>query len=135
MNSSFGSNVFPIAAGVVIIVFAIAIAFAVQGAPDKAMSQIVTEGPRWPTDAWICTSDADFIIHATLRGVGEDPQIKISVEGHGTQSFYALNIGEAEIFSVGNQADKTITITRTGTVTGFLTLQTTSNAQASCIAI
>jgi len=135
LNSSFGTNVFPIVVGVVIIVFAIAIASAVQGSPDKAMSQIVTEGPRWPTDAWECTSDADFMIHATLRGIGEGPLIRISVEDHGTQSFYTLDIGESEILSVGNQAGKKIVIERTGTVTGFITLQTTSDAQASCISI
>jgi hypothetical protein len=133
LSSSFGTNVFPIVAGVFIIVFAIVIASVVRGTPDKAMSPIVTEGPRWPTDAWECTSDADFMIHATLRGIGENPLIRISVEDHGTQSFYTLDIGESEILSVGNQAGKKITIT--GTVTGFITLQTTSDAQASCISI
>ena len=135
MSSSFGSNIFPIAAAVVIIVIAIAIASAVQGSPDKATSQIITVGPVWSTDAWECTSDADFMIHATLRGIGENPLIRISVEDHGTQSFYTLDIGESEILSVGNQAGKKITITRTGTVTGFITLQTTSDAQVSCISI
>ena len=128
-------DIFPIAVIVVIIVIAIAISAAVQGTPDKATSQIITVGPIWNTDAWQCTSDADFMVHATLRGIGDTPLIQISVQDHGTQSFYGLNIGESETFSVGNQADKTITITRTGTVTGFLTLQTTSDAQASCIAI
>ncbi len=42
MSSNFGSNVFPIAAAVVIIVIAIGIASAVQGTPDKPMSQIIT---------------------------------------------------------------------------------------------
>jgi len=135
MSSSFGSNIFPIVAAVVIIILAIAITATVQGPPEKAMSQILTVGPIWSTDAWRCTSDADFMVHATLRGIGESPLIKISAESHGTQSFYSLNIAESETFSVGNQGDKSITITRTGTVTGFLTLQTTSNAQASCIAI
>ena len=135
MSSNFGSNLFPIAAAVVIIVIAIGITAAVQGTPDKPMSQIITVGPVWGTDAWECTSDEDFMVHATLRGIGEGPLIQINVQDHGTQSFYSLNIAESETFSVGNQADKTITITRTGTVTGFITLQTTSNAQASCIAV
>ncbi len=134
MSSNFGSNLFPIAAAVIIIVFAIAITAAVQGSPDKAMSQNLTVGPVWSTDAWECTSDENFIVHATLRGIGEIPMIEINIQDHGTQSFYSLNIGESETFTVGNQADKTITITRTGTVTGFLTLQTTSDAQASCTA-
>jgi len=135
LSSNFGTNLFPIAAAVVIIVFAIAITAAVQGTPDKPMSQIITVGPVWNTDSWECTSDADFMVHAALRGIGEIPMIEINIQDHGTQSFYSLNIGESETFSIGNQADKTITITRTGTVTGFITLQTTSNAQASCIAI
>ncbi len=135
MSSNFGSNLFPIAAAVIIIVFAIGISAAVQGSPDKAMSQILTVGPVWSTDAWECTSDENFIVHATLRGIGETPMIEINVQDHGTQSFYNLKIAESETFTVGNQADKTIIITRTGTVTGFLTLQTTSDAQASCIAV
>ena len=135
MSSNFGSNLFPIAAAVIIIVFAIGITAAIQGTPDKPMSQILTVGPVWSTDAWECTSDADFMVHAALRGIGEIPMIEINIQDHGAQSFYSLNIGESETFTVGNQADKTITITRTGTVTGFLTLQTTSNAQASCIAV
>ena len=135
MSSNFGSNLFPIAAAVVIIVIAIGISATIQGSPDKAMSQILTVGPVWNTDAWECISDEDFMVHATLRGIGDSPLIQINVQDHGTQSFYSLTIGESETFSVGNQAGNTITITRTGTVTGFITLQTTSNAQASCIAI
>jgi len=136
MSSNFGPNVFPIAAAVVIIVIAIGIAAAVQGTPEKPMSQIVTVGPVWSTDAWSCTSDADFVVHAVIRGLGVDPLplIKIEVEGHGTQSFYSMDNSESVSFSIGNQADKTIIISRTGTVTGFLTLQTTSDAIARCTA-
>jgi len=129
--------VFPIAAAVVIIVISIGIASAVQGSPDKTMSQIITVGPVWSTDAFRCTSDADFIVYALIRGIGADPLplIAISLSNHGTQSFYSMDNSESVSFSVGNQADESITITRTGTVTGFLTLQTTSNAQASCIPV
>jgi len=134
MSSNLGSNVFPIAAAVVIIIIAIAVSAAVQGSPEKAMSQIITVGPVWNTDSWECTSDADFVVYATLRGIGETPMIEINIQDHGTQSFYSMDNSESVAFSVGNQADKTITITRTGTVTGFLTLQTTSDAQASCTA-
>jgi len=136
MSSNFGSNMFPIAAAVVIIVIAIGIASAVQGTPEKPMSQIVTVGPVWPTDEWTCTSDSDFVVHAIIRGIGTDPlpQIKILVGGQGTQSFYSMANSESVSFSVGNQADRIIVITRTGTVTGFLTLQTTSDAIASCTA-
>ncbi len=137
MSSISGPNVFPIAAAVVIIVIAIAISAAVQGSPAKAMSQIITVGPVWSTDAWTCTSDADFVVHAVIRGIGADPLplIAVMVGGHGTQSFYSMDNSESVSFSVGNQADKAITITRTGTVTGFLTLQTSSDAQASCTSI
>jgi len=126
---------FPIAAAVVIIVIAIGIAAAVQGTPEMPMSQILTVGPVWNTDAWLCTSDADFIVHARLRGVGANPQITISIESLGSQSLYSLNAGETETFSIGDQADGKISISRTGIITGFITLQTTSNAIASCTAI
>ncbi len=134
MSLNFGSNVFPIAAAVIIIVFAIGISAAVQGSPEKAMSQIIIVGPVWNTDAWTCTSDSDFVVHAMIRGLGTDPLplIQIFVQDHGTQSFYSMDNAESVSFSVGNQADKTIIITRTGTVTGFLTLQTTSDAIAGC---
>ena len=137
MSSNLGPNVFPIAAAVVIIVIAIAVSAVVQGSPANTMSQIITVGPVWSTDAWRCTSDADFVVDAMVRGIGADPlpQIAVSVSSHGTQSFYSMDNSESVSFSVGNQADKTITITRTGSVTGFLTLQTTSDAQASCIAV
>ena len=110
---------------------------AVQGTTDKSMSQILIVGPVWSTDAWRCTSDSDFVVHAMLRGIGADPLplVNIAVAGQGTQSFYSMDNSESVSFSIGNQADKVITITRTGTVTGFLTLQTTSDAQASCTAI
>ena len=136
MSSSFigNSSIFPIAAAVVIIVIAIAVTAAVQGTPEKAFSQIITVGPVWPTDTWTCTSDANFLIHATLRGIETTPQIQISVQGSGTQSLYTLNVGELESFSVGSPAEKSIIIERTGTVTGFVTLQTTSDATASCTA-
>ncbi len=137
MSLNFGSNVFPIVAAVVIIVFAIGISAAVQGPTENPTSQIVTVGPVWPTDAWKCTSDADFVVHAAIRGLGPDPlpQIKINVVGQGTQSFYTMPNSELVSFTVGSQANEAITITRPGTVTGFLTLQTTSDAKASCIAV
>ena len=129
-------DIFPIATLVVIIVIAIAISAVVQGPTENPTSQIVTVGPVWSTDAWMCTSDADFVVHAAIRGIGADPlpQIRINVVGQGTQSFYSMDNSESVTFSIGNKADETITITRTGLVNGFLTLQTTSDAQASCTA-
>ncbi len=137
MSSSFlgRPSFFPTVITVVIIVIAIAITAAMQNTPEKPFSQIITAGPVWPTDAWQCTSDDNFMIHATLRGIGTQPQIEIRVSGSGTQSYYDLNIAELESFSVGGTPDRLIVITRTGTVTGFITLQTTSDANASCTAV
>ena len=119
----------------VIIVFAIAISAAVQSPPAESFSQIITVGPVWNSDVWRCTSDANFLVHGAVRGIGAFPQMRIAVSGSGTQSFYNLTPNEMESFSVGAAADRSITITRTGTVTGFLTLQTTSDAIASCTQI
>jgi len=137
MSSSFQgkSGIFPLVAAVVIIVIAIAVSAAVQGPTERAFSQIITVGPVWITDAWQCTSNAAFMIHGALRGIDIAPQIQILVASTGSQSFYALNIEELESFSIGGPPDEVITITRTGTVTGFITLQTTSDAVASCTAI
>jgi len=137
MSANFGSNVFPIAAAVVIIVIAIGVSAAVQDSTDKSMSQVLTVGPIWNTDAWSCTSDADFVVHAVLRGIGVNPlpELKILVEGQGTQSLFSMENSQANTFTVGNVADKAIVITKTGLVTGFLTLQTSADAIASCTSI
>jgi len=138
MSSNFGSNVFPIAAAVVIIVIAIGITAAVQGTTVQPMSKVLTFGPVWPNDSWQCTSDADFVVHVVLRGLENDsglPQLRIEVEGQGSQSFISMENSQSTSFTVGSQADKVIIITKTGGVSGFLTLQTTSDAQASCTSI
>jgi len=137
MSSSFQgkSSIFPFVAVVVIIIIAIAVTAAVQGTPTKAFSQIITVGPLWETDTWSCTSDQDFMLYMTLRANEATSQILISVSDVGTQSLYDLNFGELETFSIGSPEDGTILITRTGIVTGFITLQTTSDAVASCTAI
>jgi len=133
MSSSFQgkSNLFPIAAAVVIIVIAIAITAAVQGSSEKTFSQIITVGPVWSTDAWTCTSDANFMVYGTLRGLAGS-QISITVSESGTQSLYSMEPTQLESLSIGAAADNTIIITRTGTVSGFITLQTSSDATASC---
>ena len=125
------SDVFLVGAATVIIVFAVVITAAVQGSPEKAFSQIITVGPVWTTNSWVCTSDANFMIFSTLRGL-EGSQISLNVSGSGTQSLYLLEVGQMEPFSIGATANNTITITRTGTVSGFITLQTTSDATATC---
>jgi len=116
---------------VLIIVFAIAVTAVLQGSPPPTFSQIITVGPVWRGDVWVCTSDADFMVFGSLRGLG-DSQISINISGKGTQSLYSLVPGQIEAFSIGGQANDQTIITRTGAVTGFITLQTTSDATASC---
>ena len=76
----------------------------------------------------------DFMIYGSLRALGDGNQIAIAITGIGTQSLYELDSGQLETFSVGASADNTIVITRTGTITGFITMQTTSDASAGCTA-
>jgi len=129
------SGIFPVVAAVVIIVIAIAVSAAVHGPSEKPYSQIITVGPVWPTDAWQCSSDANFMIYGTIRGIAPTPLIQISVASTGTQSFYGLNLGMLESFSIGGSPGELITITRTGSVTGFITLETAPGAVASCTGI
>ena len=117
---------------IVIIIFAITITAIIQGSPEKPFSQIITVGPVWSTNTWSCTSDADFVVYATVRAL-TDAQLAISISGLGTQSFYTFEPSNLYSFTVGSPAGNTMTITRTGTVTGWFTLQTTSGATASCI--
>jgi len=131
MDNSKRSDVFVTGSAVAIIVFAIVITSIVQGPPPKAFSQVITVGPVWDGDTWSCISDADFMIHGTLRGLANS-QLIINVADVGTQSLYSLTPGELETFSIGSTAGHEVLITRTGTVTGFLTLQTTTDATASC---
>lgn len=134
MSWSFLSraDVFLVGASTVIIIFAIVITAAVQGPPGQTFSQVITVGPIWNTDSWSCTSDDSFMIYGALRSLGPGNQLAIGITAIGTQSLYELDAAKFETFSVGVPAGQTITITRTGTITGFLTLQTTSDASASC---
>ena len=127
------SPLFLTIATIVIIVFAIAITAVVQGPPAKEFSQIITVGPVWPTNSWSCTSDVDFIVHGVLRGL-QGAQLEIAIFGLGSQSLYIFDEGKMESFSVGSPAGHVMSITRTGTVTGWITLQTTSGAAANCTA-
>ncbi len=126
------SNLLLVSVSTIIVIIAVVITATITTSNDQAFSQIIVVGPLWSSDTWTCTSDADFLIHGSLRGL-EGAMLEIEIEDVGTQSLYALNTGELESFSVGSQANHTMNITRTGTVTGFLTLQTTSSAIASCI--
>jgi len=93
--------------------------------------QVITVGPVWESNSWSCVSDSDFMVHGTLRGLGNS-QLEIFIENVGDQSLYTINPGEMETFSVGSTGGNEIIITRTGTVTGFITLQTSADATASC---
>jgi len=97
----------------------------------EPFSQVITVGPIWESDSWTCVSDSDFMVHGTLRGIG-NAQLEIFIENVGAQSLYTINPGEMETFSIGSTAGNEIIITRTGTVTGFITLQTSTDATASC---
>ncbi len=132
MSSFDKSNLVLISASTIIVIIAVAITTTITTSNDQTFSQIIVAGPVWVNNTWTWTSDADFIIHGTLRGL-EGSLLKIEIEDAGSQSLWALNTGELESFSIGSQANHTMNITRTGTVTGFLTLQTTSNAIANCI--
>lgn len=117
---------------IAIIIFAIVITAAVQPQPEKPFSQIITVGPVWTTNSWSCTSDKDFIVHGTLRGL-EGAQLVIGITDLGTQSLYSLDAGKMQTFSLGSPGGHTMTITSSiSTVTGFITLQTTSDANANC---
>jgi len=116
---------------VAIIISAIVLVDISRGPPEKALSKIITVGPVWPTNSWSCTSDADFVVHGVLRGL-QGAQLEISISGLGSQSLFTFDEGKMESFSVGSPAGNVMVITRTGTVTGWITLQTTSDAIARC---
>jgi len=125
-------DVFLVGGATAIILFAIAISASLQGPDTEPFSKLITVGPVWgDSDSWTCVSDSDFMVHGTLRGLG-NAQLTISIQDVGTQSLYIINTGEMEAFSVGSTAGKKVIITRTGTVTGFITLQTAADATASC---
>ena len=100
----------------------------------ETFSQVKTFGPVWNSDSWVCTSDAEYIVHATLITYQEDNMLTIKLNTRGTQPDFRLTPLEMQSFTVGGPADSIITITRSGTavISGFLTLQTTSGATASC---
>ena len=125
------SSIFLTVVSVAIIISAIVLVDISRGPPEKALSKIITVGPVWPSNSWSCTSDADFIVHAVLRGL-EGAQLSIAISDFGSQSLYTFEEGKMESFSVGGPAGNVMSITRTGTVTGWITLQTTSDAIARC---
>jgi hypothetical protein len=131
LEKSSGSSAFLIIGITGIILVAIIVPFALLNPDSKSFSKVITVGPVWEGNSWICVSDSDYMIYGALRGLGNS-QLEIFIENVGTQSLYSLNPGEIETFSVGSMAGNEVIITRTGTVTGFITLQTSADATASC---
>jgi len=131
LEKTSGSNAFIIIGITVIILLAILIPATFLTLNDESFSKVITVGPVWESNSWSCVSDSDFMVHGTLRGL-ENAQLEIFIENVGGQSLYTLNPGEMETFSLGSTAGNEIIITRTGTITGFITLQTSADATASC---
>ena len=131
MEKTSGSSAFIIIGIIVIILLAILIPAMYLTPNDEPFSKVITVGPIWNSDSWTCVSDSDFMVHGTLRGIG-NAQLEIFIENVGSQSLYTINPGEMQTFSLGSIGGNEIIITRTGTVTGFITLQTSADATASC---
>jgi len=133
LNLLARADVFLVGSATAIIIFAIVITAAVQGTSEKPFSQIITVGPVWPTDSWICTSDAEFMIHGTLASYEEGSRLEIYLSGAGLQPDFEMNPLEMKTFSIGGPADTSIRISKyVGEISGFITLQTESGATASC---
>ena len=128
------ANTFLVSVSTAIIIFAIVISATVQGPSEKAFSQVITVGPVWTTTTWSCTSDADYMVHGVLTSYGNTTSVLIiSISEKGTQPDLQFTPLEMQSFSIGGHADSTMNIeVARGTITGFLTLQTTSDATASC---
>ena len=133
LDESNKFQLFLVSVATIIIIFAVVISFTVidSSKEEKQFAKIVTVGPLWTTDSWSCTSDSDFMLFGTLRSVDES-FLSISIPDLGTQSLYSLDPGKLETFSIGANSGNEIIITRTGIVTGFITIETDSGAEASC---
>ena len=127
------SNAIIVSGATIIIIFAFIITTSVQGTPEKQFSQIITFGPVWRTDNWLCTSTAPFMIHGVLIAYNTPARFEIFVSGAGEQPDFIFQPNEMNSFSIGGVADSSIRLTKlTGTITGLITLQTTSDATANC---
>ena len=128
------SDVTLVGAAVIIIVFAIIITATIQSSNETSFSKILTVGPVWSTNTWICTSTEEFLIHGVLISYTDGARLTINLSGQGTQPDFIFAEAEMKSFSIGGTADSSITIIRSnGVITGFLTLQTASDAKASCV--
>ena len=121
-----------VSAATVIIIFTIVITASVHSSTISTFSQVITVGPVWNSDSWKCTSDAEYLVHATLITYQEDNMLTRSLNTRGKQPDFRLTPLEMQSFTVGGPADSTITIARSGIITGYITLQTTPSATASC---
>ena len=128
------SPLFLTAASVLIIIFAVVTTAVVENQkPSVSSFQVITVGPVWNGDTWGCTSDKDFIVHGALRGLA-GARLSISITGLGTQSLYQFGNGTMEAFTVGSPAGHAMIIARSvAPVSGWLTLETQSDAKAGCI--
>ena len=84
------SNVILVGAAVIIIVFAIVLTATIHGAYDKSFSQIITVGPVWTSDSWICTSNENFIVHGVLISYDDPARLVISISNAGIQPDFQL---------------------------------------------
>ncbi len=121
-----------VSAATVIIIFTIVITASIQSSTMSTFSQVITVGPVWTGIGWTCTSDADYMLHAILIAYSESNELTISHSTRGNQPDFELTPLEMQSFSVGGPADSSITIFRSGIITGYITLQTTSDATAIC---
>ena len=121
-----------VSAATVIIVFTIVITASIHSSTMETFSQVKTVGPVWTGAGWVCTSNAEFMVHAALIAYSESNTLTISVSSRGMQPDFVLTPLKMESFSVGAKSGDVITITRSGSITGYITLQTTSGATASC---
>ena len=133
------SNVFLVSAATIVIIFAIVITATVQNSTvqgptdEKSFSQIITVGPVWATNGWICSSDADYIVNAVLVSYGNTTSyLEIQISGQGGQPDLEFTPFKMETFSVGAPANSFMSIISIGEISGYITLQTLSNANASC---
>ncbi len=128
------SDVTLVGAAVIIIVFAIVITAAVQGSNEaRTFSKVITVGPVWHSDTWLCTSTAEFLVHGVLIAYANNVGLTIAVSGHGTQPDFRLKQNDLKTFTIGGPANSQIRISKSlGELSGFLTLQTSSDATASC---
>ena len=125
------SNKLLLAVGAAIIISIVIMSLIHQDHTQNTFSKIITVGPVWQTNTWSCYSDQDFLVYGALRGL-QGSLLSISISNLGTQSLYSFVPEQMQTFSVGSTAGHVMNITRTGTVTGWITLQTMSDAKANC---